>query len=146
MVLTAPKPNVWPGNCGIDGTGLLSWASSRIPLEALAISDLFLLPSESESFGLAAHWRPWPAAFPVVATEAGGLAGGHPPRSERHAGPHWRRRENGRPRRVPAWPPSTMTKFKQQALKRAAAFDHRAGTPRVFADLRRGPCPSNPAD
>ena len=42
------------------------------PVEPLLISDLFLLPSETESFGLAAL-EALAAGVPVIASDAGGI-------------------------------------------------------------------------
>jgi glycosyltransferase involved in cell wall biosynthesis len=42
------------------------------PTEVLSIADLFLLPSESESFGLAAL-EAMAASVPVISTNTGGL-------------------------------------------------------------------------
>ena len=91
------------------------------PLEALSISDLFLLPSESESFGLAAL-EAMACGIPVVATEAGGL-----PEVIRH-GVSGMLAPIGDVEKMAEHAEFLLAsqhheKFKQQALKRAAAFD-----------------------
>ncbi|MBK12912.1 MAG: N-acetyl-alpha-D-glucosaminyl L-malate synthase BshA [Crocinitomicaceae bacterium] len=90
------------------------------PLEALAIADLFLLPSESESFGLAAL-EALACGVPVVATEAGGL-----PEVIRH-GVSGMMAPVGDVERMAddaafLLSPENHDKFRKQALKRASAF------------------------
>lgn len=91
------------------------------PLEALAISDLFLLPSESESFGLAAL-EAMACGVPVIATEAGGL-----PEVIRH-GVSGMLAPVGDVERMAdhaefLLDPANHGRFRQQALDRAATFD-----------------------
>jgi len=105
---------------GIDGQ-VFFLGKLKNPLEALAISDLFLLPSESESFGLAAL-EAMACGIPVVATEAGGL-----PEVIRH-GVSGMLAPIGDVEKMAdhaefLLDPQHHDKFKQQALKRAAAFD-----------------------
>jgi len=90
------------------------------PLEALAISDLFLLPSESESFGLAAL-EALACGVPVVATEAGGL-----PEVIRH-GVSGMMAPVGDVERMAdhadfILSPENHARFRKQALERASAF------------------------
>lgn len=56
---------------GVDGD-VICLGKVKNPVEALKVSDLFVLPSESESFGLAAL-EAMAAGVPVLATDAGGL-------------------------------------------------------------------------
>ena len=91
------------------------------PLEALAISDLFLLPSESESFGLAAL-EAMACSVPVVSTEAGGL-----PEVIRH-GVSGMLAPVGDVEKMAdhaefLLSPQHHKKFKRQALKRASSFE-----------------------
>ena len=53
------------------------------PIEPLLISDLLMLPSETESFGLVAL-EAMAAGVPVISTNVGGLARGEPARQNRH--------------------------------------------------------------
>jgi len=69
--------------------------------EVLAGADLFLLPSENESFGLAAL-EAMACAVPVVATAIGGIPEVVEAGRDRPALPGGRRRGHGRGRRGPA--------------------------------------------
>ena len=65
--------------------------------DVLAHVDLFLLPSETESFGLAAL-EALSCEVPVIASRVGGAARGHPRRRERLPAAGRRRRRHGRGR------------------------------------------------
>jgi glycosyltransferase involved in cell wall biosynthesis len=106
--------------CGIENR-VFFMGKLKNPLEALSISDLFLLPSESESFGLAAL-EAMACGVPVVATEAGGL-----PEVIRH-GVSGMLAPIGDVEKMAdhaefLLDPKHHEKFKRQALKRAATFD-----------------------
>ena len=105
------------------------------PLEALAISDLFLLPSESESFGLAAL-EALACGVPVVATEAGGL-----PEVIRH-GVSGMMAPVGDVDRMAdhadfLLSPENHARFRKQALERASAFHIDVVLPRYLGAYER---------
>ena len=105
------------------------------PLEALAIADLFLLPSESESFGLAAL-EAMACGVPVVATEAGGL-----PEVIRH-GVSGMMAPVGDVERMAdhaafLLAPENHTRFRKQALDRASSFHIDAVLPLYLAAYER---------
>lgn len=105
------------------------------PLEALAIADLFLLPSESESFGLAAL-EAMACGVPVVATEAGGL-----PEVIRH-GVSGMLAPVGDVERMAdhaafLLDPDNHDRFRRQALERASAFHIDAVLPKYLAAYER---------
>lgn len=91
------------------------------PLEALSMADLFVLPSESESFGLAAL-EAMACGVPVVATHAGGL-----PEVIRHGvsgmltavGDHEQMAEFA----LQILEPEQLERFRKQARSRASAYE-----------------------
>ncbi len=105
------------------------------PLEALAIADLFLLPSESESFGLAAL-EALACGVPVVATETGGL-----PEVIRH-GVSGMLASVGDVERMAdhaafLLAPENHPRFKKQAIERASAFEINAVLPHYLEAYER---------
>ena len=105
------------------------------PLEALALADLFLLPSESESFGLAAL-EAMACGVPVVATEAGGL-----PEVIRH-GVSGMLAPVGDVERMAdhaafLLAPENHEQFRKQALERASSFHIDAILPLYLAAYER---------
>ncbi|MEC8759054.1 MAG: N-acetyl-alpha-D-glucosaminyl L-malate synthase BshA [Bacteroidota bacterium] len=105
------------------------------PLEALALADLFLLPSESESFGLAAL-EAMACGVPVVATEAGGL-----PEVIRH-GVSGMLAPVGDVERMAdhaafLLAPENHERFRKQALERASSFHIDAILPLYLAAYER---------
>ena len=105
------------------------------PLEALAIADLFLLPSESESFGLAAL-EAMACGVPVVATEAGGL-----PEVIRH-GVSGMLAPVGDVERMGdhaafLLDPDNHDRFRRQAIERASSFHIDAVLPKYLAAYER---------
>ena len=105
------------------------------PLEALAIADLFLLPSESESFGLSAL-EAMACGVPVVATEAGGL-----PEVIRH-GVSGMLAPTGDVETMAKHAlflldPANLSRFREQAKDRASAFDIRKVLPTYLAAYAR---------
>ena len=105
------------------------------PLEALAIGDLFLLPSESESFGLAAL-EAMACGVPVVATEAGGL-----PEVIRH-GVSGMLAPVGDVERMGdhaafLLDPDNHDRFRRQAIERASSFHIDAVLPKYLAAYER---------
>jgi N-acetyl-alpha-D-glucosaminyl L-malate synthase BshA len=128
--------------CGIEGK-VFFLGKLKNPLEALSISDLFLLPSESESFGLAAL-EAMACGVPVVATETGGL-----PEVIRH-GVSGMLAPIGAVEKMAEHAefllaPQHHEKFKQQALKRAAAFDITRVLPE-YLRIYNGVLAEQPAD
>ena len=94
----------------------------RNPMELLSASDVMLLPSESESFGLSAL-EAMACSVPVVASNAGGL-----PEVIRH-GVSGLMSDVGNVEEMAKHvhylteKPERLNKFKQQALERSKAFD-----------------------
>ncbi|MDG1380987.1 MAG: N-acetyl-alpha-D-glucosaminyl L-malate synthase BshA, partial [Flavobacteriales bacterium] len=105
------------------------------PLEALAIADLFLLPSESESFGLSAL-EAMACGVPVVATEAGGL-----PEVIRHGVSGMLAPigdvETMAKHALFLLDPANLSRFREQAKDRASAFDIRKVLPTYLAAYAR---------
>ena len=129
--------------CGVEGNRVFFLGKLKNPLEALSISDLFLLPSESESFGLAAL-EAMACGVPVVATETGGL-----PEVIRH-GVSGMLAPIGAVEKMAEHAefllaPQHHEKFKQQALKRAAAFDITRVLPE-YLRIYNGVLAEQPAD
>lgn len=99
------------------------------PTEVLSIADVFLLPSEAESFGLAAL-EAMAASVPVISTNTGGL-----PEVNRH-GVSGMMSDVGdiedmvKNTLFLLSDPSRLAKFKSQARKRAMDFDLKAVLPK----------------
>ncbi|MDG1262161.1 MAG: N-acetyl-alpha-D-glucosaminyl L-malate synthase BshA [Flavobacteriales bacterium] len=98
------------------------------PTEVLSIADVFLLPSEAESFGLAAL-EAMAASVPVISTNTGGL-----PEVNRH-GVSGMMSDVGdiedmvKNTLFLLSEPNKLEKFKKQARKRASDFDLKAILP-----------------
>ena len=105
------------GMCNVTFVG-----NVRNPMELLSASDVMLLPSESESFGLSAL-EAMACSVPVVASNAGGL-----PEVIRH-GVSGLMSDVGNVEEMAKHvhylteKPERLNKFKHQALERSKAFD-----------------------
>ena len=71
MVPTWPKPHAWPRALGIAADVEFLGEQDQV-VQLLSASDVFLLPSAQESFGLAAL-EAMACEVPVVASRVGGL-------------------------------------------------------------------------
>ncbi len=100
---SGPRPRRRRWRSRSDVRDAVAFAGERRSLgDLFAHADLFLLPSEQESFGLAAL-ESLASGVPVVASEVGGVAGGGDPRRDWLAGPTARSGGDGGGGAVRCW-------------------------------------------